>query len=501
MTPSVATLPLYGALEALDAWQREPSLPAARSAVQAALAAVVAAHGAAGAYIVAAVPPLPELELGLGSLTRRPATIAPAGVIEHELVVGGQSGTGRIWVDGRGAGAEQAARAIEVTLDAAWARAEARSQTERLVALDAAVRDIAGVLSVDRVLQLIVDRVRDLSSAEYAALGIVGPLGVIDTFITSGMSEEVRRRIGALPVGRGLLGLIIREDRSFLIDHIASDPRSSGFPPNHPAMHSFLGVPVRNKGRSIGNLYLTNKATAATFSEDDRRLVETFALHAGIAIENARLHEEVQRLAVVAERHRISQDLHDSSIQSLYAVALSLEDLPEVMADDPADASARVDHAIDSIHQTIRDIRNFILGLGPELLDEADLASGINSLAAEFALNTVVDLEVSVDDLPAVAADTAAHVLAMAREGLSNIARHSAATRASIDLHASDGTMRLVIGDNGRGFDVGHARSPRQHGLTNLQARAEAVGGSLDIRSEPGAGTRLEATIPLMKAE
>jgi signal transduction histidine kinase len=171
-----------------------------------------------------------------------------------------------------------------------------------------------------------------------------------------------------------------------------------------------------------------------------------------------------------------------------------------MMADDPADALSRVDHAIDSIHQTIRDIRNFIRGLGPELLDEADLASGISSLAAEFTLNTLVDLEVSVSDLPVVAPDTAAHVLAMAREGLSNIVRHSGATRAAIDLHAADGTLRLVIGDNGRGFDVGHARSSRQHGLTNLHSRAEAVGGSLHVESEPGAGTRLEATIPLMKA-
>jgi signal transduction histidine kinase len=266
-------------------------------------------------------------------------------------------------------------------------------------------------------------------------------------------------------------------------------------------MSSFLGVPVRSKGQSIGNLYLTNKASAPTFSEADQRLVEMFALHAGIAIENARLHEEVQRLVVVEERHRISQDLHDSSIQSLYGVALSLEDVPEMMAEEPAEVTVRVDRAIDSIHQTIRDIRNFILGLQPELLDSADLASGIGTLAAEFQVNTVIDLDVRVpSDLADVPPEVAAHVLAMTREGLSNVARHSAATRASIELVRMGGTLRLVIGDNGRGFDSARARERRQHGLTNLQSRAAAMGGSLAIDSEPGVGTRLEATLPMTNA-
>ena len=189
----------------------------------------------------------------------------------------------------------------------AAARAEADAANRRLEALDQAVRGIAGILSTDLVLQLIVDRVRELLGAQYAALGIVGSHGLIELFITSGITKEQRAAIGPTPRGHGLLGLIIREGRTLRIPDIAHHPDSYGFPPHHPEMHSLLGVPVRAKGRIVGDLYLTNKQSAPTFTDEDERLAEMFALHAGIAIENARMHEELQRLAVVDERDRISQ--------------------------------------------------------------------------------------------------------------------------------------------------------------------------------------------------
>ena len=123
-----------------------------------------------------------------------------------------------------------------------------------------------------------------------------------------------------------------------------------------------------------------------------------FARHAGIAIENARLHEQVQRLAVVEERERIGQDLHDGIIQSLYGVSLSLEDVPEFMDTDPPEARARIERGIDGIHLAIRDIRNFIFGLRPERLAEVGLVGGLAAVADEFRLNTVIDLELTADE-------------------------------------------------------------------------------------------------------
>lgn len=495
-------LPLHGLLAGLDAWRSEQSEQSVVGLGQA-FSRLLEAHGISGAYLAVNTVGWPNLQLGAGSLDGLDGEAAQRNRTLHILdFLGSSAGAARLWVDGDGEAAEAFSSAVELALDAVAARHQARIQRQQLEALDAAVRGIAAVQAVDSVLQLIVDQVRELGEAEYAALGIVGQFGSIEQFITSGLTPQQRARIGPLPVGHGLLGLIMREDSSFLVDDIATDGRRYGFPPYHPEMHSFLGAPVRSKGRSIGNLYLTNKLSAATFSEADLRLVEMFALHAGIAMENARLHDEIERLAVVDERQRISQDLHDSIIQGLYAISLSLEDLPEIIAEDPAEGAERADRAIDSIHGTIRDIRNFIFGLQPEILDDADLASGIQSLAAEFRSNTLIDLEVLVADvLPELPEGHAADILAITREGLSNMARHSQATRASLVLDEDDGVVRLTIGDNGAGFDPGQPRSSAQHGLANLRSRAEAAGGTLAVSSELGVGTRLVAEFPVRAKE
>jgi signal transduction histidine kinase len=282
------------------------------------------------------------------------------------------------------------------TVDPVSRAAESEQASEVIDAFDVATRAVASLQSVDEVLQVIVEQVRPLVGARYAALGIVDEAGGIDRFITSGIDEDTRARIGDLPRGRGLLGLIIRENRPYRIRDIATDDRRFGFPPNHPPMHSFLGVPVTVQGASIGNLYLTEKVGAEEFSAEDQRLVETFALHAGIAIENARLHEQAERLAVVDERERIGQDLHDGIIQSLYAVGLSLEDVPELIRDDPDEVERRVERAIESLHLTIQDIRNFIFGLRPELLSGTSLAAGLVAIVEEFRHNSMIDLELDL---------------------------------------------------------------------------------------------------------
>lgn len=380
--------------------------------------------------------------------------------------------------------------------DLSW-EFRARRAEAHLAALDAAIRGISGVLALDAVLQLIVDRVRDLAEAEYAALGIASAEGNIERFMTSGLSDGERERIGALPRGLGLLGLIIREGQTFRIPDIARDPRRHGFPPNHPEMHSFLGVPVTVKGRPVGDLYLANKQGAPEFGEDDQLLVERFAAHAGLAIENARLSERVQALAVVEERERIGRDLHDGIIQRIYAVTLGLDDVPDMLATDPRTAAERVERSIDTLQATIAEIRTFIYGLRPGLQDAGGMAEALETLAEEVRLHSPLQIEVQAAGAPRLPADVSGELLSIAREALSNVARHAAAARVTIGFSTSGNELRLEVWDDGRGFDAAAPVAAGHRGLANMRRRAASLGGRLVVVSGDGGGTRIILALPL----
>lgn len=168
----------------------------------------------------------------------------------------------------------------------------AQQLLEQLDTLDDAILSISSELDRDAVLQRVTELARTLVGARYCALGIVGPDGFLSDFLTSGISETEREAIGELPRGHGILGVLIREQRSLRIRDMRDDPRSVGFPPHHPPMVSFLGVPIRVGDDAIGNLYLTEKVDGSEFTEEDQRLVERLARHAAIAVTNARRFTE-----------------------------------------------------------------------------------------------------------------------------------------------------------------------------------------------------------------
>jgi signal transduction histidine kinase len=268
-------------------------------------------------------------------------------------------------------------------------------------------------------------------------------------------------------------------------------------------MHSLLGVPLRVAGENVGNFYLTEKEAAAEFSEADQELVEMFALHAGIAIQNARLHLDVQQLAVVDERLRISRDLHDGVIQSIYAVSLSLEDVPDMIEDDPVEAAARVDRSIDRLHTTIADIRTFIVGLGPEAGDGLGVA--LESMARELLAGSSTELTMDLSGANVLdgrlSPEVGHELIQIAREALSNVARHSGAVQSSLSLRVEGDAAVLWIEDDGAGFDPQQRPGVSHFGLANLRDRAAAIAGSLTIDSGPGKGTRIIVRLPIAPVE
>jgi signal transduction histidine kinase len=172
----------------------------------------------------------------------------------------------------------------------------AQTEQDRLRAvLDAAIA-VSSELSLDAVLQRIVESAASLTGAQYAALGVINPSRqALERFVVTGIDEATKEAIGDLPRGRGILGVLIRDATPLRLDDLAADPRAVGFPPNHPPMRTFLGVPVLLRGVAYGNLYLTEKAGGGPFTEEDQEIVQLLAGQAAVAIENARLYESATR--------------------------------------------------------------------------------------------------------------------------------------------------------------------------------------------------------------
>jgi signal transduction histidine kinase len=360
---------------------------------------------------------------------------------------------------------------------------------------------LASELSLPAVLQKIVELACEVADARYGALGVLAPEGdKIEDFVTHGITEEERRAIGSLPVGRGILGVLIEEAHPLRLRRIQDDPRSVGFPSNHPPMTSFLGVPVSVRGRVYGNLYLTEKRGELEFTEDDERAVVTLASQAGVAVENARLweenariQEELKRLAVLEDRERIAKELHDGVVQSLFAVGMSLQ-ATEAVAQSGA-VSARLEAAVEDVDRVIRDLRNYIFGLGPGGRADVEVKRALGDLVEEYRRGTDVAIRLDVDsEAASLLVGKASDLLQVAREAISNAIRHSGAQTLSVVLTRKGSHVVLEVEDDGTGFDPGVARG-KGHGLANLESRARALHGRLQIDSVAGDGTTVRVLI------
>lgn len=545
---------------------------------------------------------------------------------------------------------------------------------ERFTAFHQASLELVQEVSLEKLLRRITDLAREQIGARYAALGVLGKDGRLEQFITSGMSEEERKRIAHAPRGAGLIGVLMQSREAIRVADIRDDPRSVGFPPGHPVMRSFLGVPIRRAGQQIGQIYLTDKLDGTEFSADDAmilemlanyaavaiqnaRLYETLrarekdltrrnkdlallnqvgvtlassleldeilqrtlsllmdyfrmeageiflyeegdqslrlALHrgeaaqafwthtrfrlgegligltaqtlqsivsddlrretqfvreavvqagfrqvvcvpltargrlkgvlsmiarrrrtldkedidlleavagwAGMAVENAQLHYNARRLAVLEERERIGMDLHDGIVQSIYGVGLMLEEARQSARQNPEQVEARLKKAIEDLNLIMRDIRNYILDLRPHQWHGEDLLEGLRRLISEFQQNTAIDITFHTPKNGALVGLPRAHALALfhiCQEALANVAKHARASKARVDLWAAAERVLLEVRDNGQGFRIEDIQRTVGHGLANMVTRARQVGGDVEVSSAPGEGTTILAWVP-----
>jgi signal transduction histidine kinase len=375
------------------------------------------------------------------------------------------------------------------------------TRDQKMRALHRASLSLFSDLSLEGVLKRIVQAAMDLANAKYAALGVPDGQGGLERFISIGVPEEEQDQIEHAPLGEGLIGEMLRQGRSIRVGSIEDHPKSSGFPDGHRKMGSFLGVPISAYGRPLGQIYLTDKIDHKEFSEEDQTLIEMLAAYAASAIEIARLTQQARRVAVLEERDRIGMDLHDGIIQSIYAVGLTLDYVKLQLGDEPAQAESKIDDAIEDLNTVIRDLRSYILDLQPSRISTENLDMALAMLGQEFKANTLMEAELQIDHDVAVCIieEPAAEIFHIAQEALANVAKHARATRTWLHLRRVDDEILLQIIDNGRGFDFGGTSSHLGHGLSNMQERADQVGGAFEVVTRPGDGTTITVRFPTDK--
>lgn len=376
-----------------------------------------------------------------------------------------------------------------------------RNETERLrsrlLLLSNLSRRIASSLDLATVFQDVIDSACELTRARYGALGVFDASGSIEQFITHGVTDGERRRIGRLPEGLGVLGWLQQAQEPIRLGDLTKHPRSAGFPSNHPPMNTFLGSPIRHGEEALGNIYLTEKANAEEFTPEDENLLGLFAAQAAMAIRNAQLHRQVQDLAVLEERERISMDLHDGVIQSLYATGLRLEGALEDLEREPGVVGPELQGAIERLNQVIADIRNYIFHLRPGALADADLAGAVGSLLQELKVNSLANVRLieSPGACRGLSEEQVSELFLVAQESLTNVRKHAKAQGVIARLEQEDGLFRMIISDDGVGFDADRATGGQ--GLNNMRERLQRLGGRLVVLSRAEKGTRLEIEVPL----
>jgi signal transduction histidine kinase len=549
---------------------------------------------------------------------------------------------------------------------------------ERLIALHQASLQLVEDISLETLLERIASVACEQAQARYAALGVQGEDGKLKQFISVGMTQTEIRRIPHPPSGRGILGALMHSETPIRLPEIEADPRSAGFPRNHPLMRTFLGVPIRLGEVPLGQIYLTEKLDQTEFTADDERIIQMLAAYAavaihnarmyaelhqrdqaltrrnqdlallnniaevltaslkldeilhktlslvmdymevesgeiflleedkqtlrlvlhrgqaaevfwtrnrfqsgegiiglvaktgealvshdlahdmrylrdavvdagfkqmacfpmtssgnlvgvlsavtrssvpldehdiqvitaigswaGLAIENARLHSDARRLAVLEERDRIGMDLHDGIIQSIYGVGLILEHARLLATEDPEQSAERIQQAITSLNHTIRDIRSYILDLRPRQFGDENLMDGLKRLVMEFRVNTLAEanLNGSHDELRDIPQSAALALFHICQEALANAAKHSHAKKVEISVWTSPERIMLEIQDNGAGFEIEKMSMTLGHGLSNMYTRAHHVGGEVEISSVIGEGTSILAWVPRLNGK
>jgi len=298
-------------------------------------------------------------------------------------------------------------------------------------------------------------------------------------------------------VGSGYIGLVAQTRVPVISKDLKNDQRFQRDAIVEAGFNQMACIPLLSGDNLMGVMSVATQKTEA-LDEQGVQMMAAVGNWAGLAIENARLHANARRTAVLGERDRIGMDLHDGIIQSIYGVGLSLENALHSIEDDPNDAKKRVQRSIDGLNQAIRDLRSYILDLRPRQLGNEGLISGIKRLIAEYRVNTFAEVHLTEpdSDLNELTQAESLTLFHICQEALANAAKHAKAKNVQVAIWRTEDRVLMEINDDGNGFDMEKLNVSIGHGLANMQTRAHAVGGDVDISSVLNEGSTILVWVP-----
>ncbi len=364
------------------------------------------------------------------------------------------------------------------------------------------VNNIATALTSSLDIEAIIDKtlrsVVDYLGIESGEIYLVGEDGKeFHLALHHGKYEEGFFTRDHFKLGEGLVGEIGQDSKSRYSIDLGREIRYVRQGVFEKGCRWMAGIPLMARGSVVAVMVLAN-SSQIILEPRQINLIHSIGSWAGITIENAILHSQARRLAVLEERERIGMDLHDGIIQSIYGVGLALEYARISLEDDPEQAKQKILQAIDGLNKTIRDIRAYISDLRPRELVGTNLIQNLNRLVDEYRINTLSEATLIAPEnglvgLPTSQATALFHIC---QEALANAAKHARAQRVDLRLWTTRDRVLLEIADNGTGFDIHKMSVTLGHGLSNMHIRARKVGGDVEITSAPGEGTTVLAWVP-----
>ncbi len=365
--------------------------------------------------------------------------------------------------------------------------------------LDDLAKTLAGSLEIDDILDQTLTRVMEYLGVEAGEI-FLRESGTknLRLALHRGEAADAFWTRERFKVGEGFIGRTAQAEEILISTDLEKDIRFLRPAVVDAGFTCLACIPLTTRGTNVGVMTVVSR-NKREFSAREIKLLESIGAWAGTAIENARLHRQARRLAVLEERERIGMDLHDGIIQSIYGVGLALEYARMAVDEDPDLTRDKISQSIDGLNDAIRDLRSYILDLNPrQLHSDETLEQGLQRLLAEFRANTLAEATLvnSRDGIQELHRENALALFHICQEALANVAKHAQARKAEVHLWTTEERALLEIIDDGRGFDVRKKNATLGHGLSNMTRRARKVGGDVEISSRPMGGTTVLAWVP-----